>query len=262
MTKLINNPFKSCRRIGDVTFYQRAGQTVARNRHNGPNHRPLSQSQLLQCSQMGNLVNLWRAFPVGQRPEYQHRPCGVTNYNLFVASGLHAHHVYLPNTLTRLGACVVTNVLVSQGLLPSINVWHDGTAPATDLWLDSRDIDGTSPVNQLARAIIQNNVDYLQGDSLLFYLCEQYWSQHLDQPMVRVSRTELVLDLTDERPLQEAVGHCIGFAQRDGWLAASRSVEGGLTWVHLRHGEEGLLSSTQRLVCNNPMWERYEEFKV
>ena len=262
MSKQINNPINSCRRIGDLTFYQRAGQLVTRIRHNGPNHRPPSQSQLLQRSQMGNLVNLWRAFPVGQHPEYQHRPNGVTNYNLFIASGLHAHQVYLPNTLTRRGACVVTDVLVSQGLLPSIGVRLEGTAPTTDLWLDNLDIDGTSPVNQLARAIIQNNADYLHGDSLLFYLFEQYWSQHLDQPMVKVSRTELVLDLTDERPLQEAVGNSIGFAQRDGWLAASHMVEGGLAWVHLRHGEEGLLSSTQRLVCNNPMWERYEEFSV
>ena len=259
MSTIINNPIKLKGRVGEVTFYQRAGATVVRIRHNEPNHRSPSKSQRLQRSQMSNLINFWRSFPEGQRPEYQHRRSGVTNYNMFVASGLHAHRVYLPHRMTVNGGCVATDVLMSEGLLPEIEVRNDGTAFATNLWLGDLVIDSPTTVSQLARAIVQNNIDYLHGDSLFFYLCEQCWDRHTDQPVVRVRRTELVIDLTDERPLQEALGDCTGFAQRDGWLAASRPVEGGVAWVHLRHSDEGNLLSTQRLVCDNPLWERYSE---
>ena len=259
MAQLIGIPLVKKGRVGDFTFYQRDDQVMVRSRYNEAHQqRTLSEKQVRQCCRMGNLVTLWQRFPRGQRPTFEQRRKGTSDYNLFVTYAMQAHPVYLSRQASHDRACVLTDVLVSQGSLSEISVGHDGTAPVTSIRLGGLTISESITVRQFAKAVIRNNYDYRHGDSLRYYLGEQRWVDNEAKPDVTMRCTELVLDLDDDTPLRLATGDSPGFAQRGGWLAASREVVGGMAWVHLRHGSGGTLLSTQRMVCHNDeMMTRY-----
>ena len=246
-------------RIGDFTIYQRDGKMQVRSRYNEPrHHRRLSEKQLRQCVRMGNNVALWHAFPQRYRPYFQFRRKGVTCFNMFVTYAMQAHPVYLSKQSSRGAACVVTDVLVSQGSLNDIVVGHDGVAPVTNILLGGLAIDNDTTVRQFSQAVIDNNYDYRPGDRLRYYLCQQRILSATGEPVVRIYCQELVLDLMDSTPLHLAVDESNGFAQRGGRLAAVGEVTGGMAWVHIRPDEEGMMVSTQRLVCNNgQLMEQY-----
>jgi hypothetical protein len=244
-------------RIDDYTFYQHDGVTIARSRHNEINPaRPLSERQLRQTTRMGNLVRLWHAFPKGLQPYFECRRHGVTCFNMFVTYAMKKHPVYMCRQLAGDPGCVLTDVVVSQGSLPSIEVTHDGTAPVTNIWLGGLTIDDTTTVSQLAKAIADNNYDYQLGDRLRYYLAVQDRTSS-GTPRVTIGCCELALTPTDHTPLHLAVGGSTGFAQRGGRLAAASDVVGGMAWVHLRHVVTGTLASTQSMVCNNELMDYY-----
>ncbi|MBQ6068257.1 MAG: hypothetical protein IJK84_02035 [Bacteroidales bacterium] len=258
MAQLNGIPLITKGRIGDYSIYLRDNKLIVRSRYNESHgRRQLSERQLRQCTRMGNAVALWRAFPEEYRPAFQHRRSGVSNYNMFVTHAMQAHPIYLSRPMTQRNACVVSDVMVSQGSLTEIVVEHDGTAPTTNIWLGGLTIGNGTTIRQLAKAIVDNNLDYRPGDHLLYYRCEQQWSQPIDMPVVKICCQRVVLDLADDRTVNEVVGDSIGFAQRGGLLAAVQEVEGGMAWVHTRNSEETLLLSTQRLVCNNPLIANY-----
>ena len=239
-------------RIGDYTIYQSDGNMIVRSRHNETrHHRRMSEKQMRQCARMGNNIALWHAFPQRYRPYFQYRRKGVSCYCMFITYAMQAHPVYLSRQASRDAACVVSDVVVSQGSLIDIVVGHDGIAPVTNISLGRLTIDNDTTVRQFAQAVIDNNYDYLPGDRLRYYLFLQRVSGTTGLPTVRGHCQELALDLMDDRPLHLAVDNSNGFAQRGGRLAADSEVAGGMAWVHIRLGEENQLVSTQRLVCNN-----------
>ena len=259
MAQLIGIPLVKKGRVGDFTFYQRDNMVMVRSRHNEAHQqRTLSEKQVRQCSRMGNIVTLWQRFPREYRPIFEQRREGVRDYNQFVLYAMQAHPIYLTRQLSQDRACVLTDVVVSQGSLSEINVSHDGIAPVTSIRLGGLTIDSHTTVRQFAKAVVNNNYDYRPGDSLRYYLGEQRLVENEAKPDVTMRCSELLLDLYDDTPLQLATSGSIGFAQRGGWLAASSEVTGGMAWVHLRHGSGGTLLSTQRLVCHNDeMMNRY-----
>ena len=257
MAQLNNIPTRCQGSVGDYTVYEREGKTYLRSRHNDTRRRPMGERQLRQCIVMGNAINLWRAFPAGQRPAFEHRREGVTHYNMFLTYAMQARPVYLTQQVKCDGGSVLADVVVSQGTLSEIEVRHDGTALATDILLGGLAIDSHTTVGRLAKAVIANNYDYQAGDRLLYYLALQRWNRLNDMPVTTVSCREVVLAPCDDRPLQEVVGDSPGFVQRFGRLAASREVEGGMAWVHLRPTDGGMLRSTQRMVCNNELINQF-----
>ena len=259
MATLNGIPLVSKGRIGDYTIYQRDGRLTVRSRLS-ESKRPChpSEGQMRQRTCMSNIVNLWRAFPTAYRPMFEQRRRGVSSYNMFVTYAMKATPIYLTKRMASENACVLTDVLVSQGSLREIVVGHDGVAPHTNIQLGGLTIDPSTTVRQLAKAVLNNNDDFLPDDSLRYYVGEQRWVNNEAKPDVTIRCTELVLDLDDDTPLRLATGNSPGFAQRGGWLAASHEVVGGMAWVHLCHGSGGTLLSTQRLVCHNDeMMTRY-----
>lgn len=251
MAQLTGFPFVGTGHIDNLTIYQRDGMVISRYRHNTPASQcNPSENQLRQRMRITNNLRLWNSFPKGYRPYFQWRRGGANCYNTFVSYAMQAHPVYLTRQMACRGACVLTDVMVSQGTLYEIMVDNDGIAPITNIKVGSLTLDNDTTVGQLAMAIVRNNFNYQRGDRLRYYLAKQ---TRLDDgmPMVNVGCHELVLDPTDTTPLQEALGTCPGFALRDDHLAASHTVVGGMAWVHLRQCNSDMLTSTQRMVCNN-----------
>ena len=252
MAQLKGFPFVEKGHIDEVTIYHRGGKLILRNRYNNTRRHPrLSELQIRQCSRLVNNIRLWNAFPLEQRPYFQWRRGCATCFNTFVTYAMNAHPVYLTKQLVSMSACVLTDVMVSQGSLMEITVSHDGVAPITHIRLGWLTINDRTTVCQLAKAIVVNNYGYYYGDIIRYYMAEQIVLATNRLPMVRIYCKEVVLDPSDETPLHQVVQNSPGFAQRDGRLAASHEVVGGMAWVHMRHSDNETKVSTQRLVCNN-----------
>ena len=267
MAHLAKNSIIFTGRIGDITIFERSGKTHLRPRYNEtPRHPKRTKAQLDFNLRLGNYINFWNLFSQKEKPQFQDRHAGVTNYNQFVAYAIQSTPIYLTHRQIRSGGCVATNVALSAGSLPSIDVAHDGTAPVTDIKLGILRILPSTTAGQLARAIVDNNIKFMPNDIILYYLCQQSWDYTISVPRVRIVSHSLVLNPYDTRPLSSIVGGCVGFADRNGHLAASQDPEGGMAWVHLRPNPlqslqplqplQPLLSS-QRLFCNNPYIEQF-----
>ena len=57
--------------IGDLTFYQKNGQTIVRKKGSGATSTTKSAKQLLVRSQWNNIINAWKSL-IGDGPEQHH----------------------------------------------------------------------------------------------------------------------------------------------------------------------------------------------
>ena len=243
--------------VDSVTVYSRGGTVVVRSRRNSQRRVAGTVEQLRRRTTFRNQINLWRAFPSWCRPAFEGRRPGVSDYNMFVSHNMQSGSVYLTRREAGNGACVLTQVAVSDGSLPPITVSHDGVAPVTDLSVGGLTVGSATTVGELSRAIVRNNCGYCFGDELVYYLGLQQWNRMLDMPVVEMRCTRMTLCSVDYRTVAAATVGAAGFVSRDGWLAASAEVQGGMAWVHVRRSDRGVLLSAQRMVCNNPYIAQY-----
>ena len=256
MAKTIANNISFTGRIGDYTFYRRRGHIIVRPRRNEFDRRKLGIPQKQRSVSLSNCNNLWRQFQPDCKLFFTQGHGGSTAYSQFLSHAMQASPIYLTREQGRAGGCVATNVAVSDGTLPPIRLQADAVAPATSISLGGLTDTTGLTVGQLAQAVLDHNDDFLSGDCLLYYLFLQWWDAEAGCPRVRISCQSLTLTPADPRPLADVVGSCIGFAVRDGRLAASQNPQGGMAWVHLRPGRHPQVSH-QQLLCNNSLITQY-----
>ena len=249
--------FKTRFRVDSLTVYNRAGLMVVRSRHNSSKGGACTVAQMRMRSWFTNQMNLWHCFPQAFRPVFEERRAGVSPINLFIAHGKCSDPVFLARHEAQNGACVLTPVVVADGTLPPIALSHDGVAPVTDLAVGALAVDADTTVAALSAAIVRGNGGFCFGDELLYYLGLQQWDAVHNMPVVEMRCSRLVLCRADNRTVVEATGGGAGFAVRGGRVAAAAEVQGGMAWVHVRRRPAGLLCSSQRLLCNNPLIARY-----
>ena len=239
-------------RVDSVTVFRRSGGLVVRSRRNSGYRDSASEEQLRRRMCFANQINLWRMFPKGFQPMFEGRRPGVSDYNMFVSHNMQSEPVYLKRREAENRGCVLTQIAVSDGTLPSIALSHDGVAPVTDLSVGGLAVGAATTVAELSKAIVLNNSGYCFGDELVYYLGLQLWDAMLDIPVVEMHCTRLALCTKDNRSVAAATDGAAGFAVRGGLLAAAAAVQGGMAWVHVRRRADGLQLSGQRMVCSNP----------
>ena len=239
-------------RVESLTVFHRCGDLVVRGRRNSSYRDPATEEQLLGRMRFANQINLWRRFPKGFQPMFEGRRPGVSDYNMFVSHNMQSDPVYLTRHEAENRGCVLTQIAVSDGTLPSIALSHDGVAPVTDLSVGGLVAGSATTVAELSKAIVMNNSGYCFGDELVYYLGLQQWDAMLDIPVVEMRCARLVLCTKDSRSVAAATDGAAGFAVRGGLLAAAAAVQGGMAWVHVRRRAGGLQLSGQRMVCSNP----------
>ena len=230
---------------------------VVRTRRNGQCRVAGTVEQVRRRTTFRNQINLWRSFPSWCRPAFEGRRTGVSDYNMFVSHNMQCEPVYLTRREAENGACVLTQVAVSAGTLPSIALSHDGVAPVTDLSVGGLPAGGAVTVAELSMAVVEENGGYCFGDELVYFLGLQSWDAMLDMPVVELRCSRLVLSPVDGRSVADVTSGAAGFAVRGGLLAAAAEVQGGMAWVHVRRSDGGMLLSSQRMVCNNPYIDLY-----
>lgn len=262
--KLKPTPYVACTgTVDNLTLYERKGEIIGRLHSTGNKHK-WQPAQCLVASNTANSIHLYRMFPEEWKPEFQFLLPGQNNYNRFLSFARHTPPIYLVREEVELFAAVVVPVAVSDGVLPPITAWWETDCVVTDLSIGPAGSAEGLTVRGLTEALLSRNGGWEEGDTLLFYHVLQHFSSDnpsWSYPYAQVLAAGLTLSLADDRPLEEVARWAKGFESVEGRLAHTAVADGGVAWVHLRKSEKECLRSPQRLLCRNPLIERYSTFE-
>lgn len=243
--------------FGEFTFYTRCGERLVRKRHNGPVRRSLTHAQLSNRMKLNNGCGLWRSFEGEAKPKMEGESLQEA-YGRFRSRAMQSGAVYLRREDWACGASIVVEVTLGKGTLKAITATLVGKRVVSDVWLGGLEPAGCS-VGEFARAVIDHNEDFRQGDGLWAVCCRQKWNATLGIPYSQGSTVRLRLDVCDPSPLSECVGGSMCFANKDGYLATGEEIIGGVAWLHVRGSGEAAQSSSGRLCVNNPLIGQYQD---
>ncbi len=243
-------------RCGDVTYYVRKGNIVARLRHNDAYHCNSLKSSA-GCTTMSNTVRLWNRFPRAWKPSFMNKRDSQTDYNSFVSHARYGQAVYLDSLESQQGVTVLVSVAVSDGTLPTVELQVTDNTVLTDIVLNEMTFDTDTTVSALTAAVLENNPLYRAGDALLLYSACQRVAAGM--PQVTILASFLPLDRGDDRRLTALLGSGVTLLNAGGRLATPFGDGRGVAWVHLRPAANGAgwLRSTQWMEVRNTLAERY-----
>ena len=243
--------------VGDWTFSQLHGQTIAKQKV-APKAEPV-RTVATQTRRVAwaNIVNLWKRFEGSLHPSFENRPQGVSDFNEFLRANIGIVDAYLTKTEARAGGAVVAPYQVTRGSLPSVAVTiSTGTDPSvsTDIVTGTFTPGPQTTVADFSRAIITSNPDYQNGDQISYFRLDQTVGSD-GIPRTKVNAYEFTLDLSNATAMSE---YPAGFEVVSGHIGAESMTNGGVTWVHSRKTSSGTLVSTQHLVVSNNILDDYQ----
>ena len=260
--KLKQTPYVACTgTVDNLTLYERKGEVIGRIHSTGNKHK-WQPAQCLSASNMANSAHLYKMFPQEWKPSFQFLQPGQNHYNRFLSFARHTPPVYLVKEEVESLSAVVVPVAVSDGVLPPIAAWWEADCAVTDLSIGPVGSAEGLTVRGLTEALLSRNGGWEEGDTLLFYqVLQKVYGENPPEPRAQVLAAGVVLNLADNRPLEEVARWAKGFESVEGRLAHTAVADGGVAWVHLRKTEKECLRSPQRLLCRNPLIERYSTFE-
>lgn len=205
------------------------------------------------------VVSMWKAFQGMDKPSFEGRKKGQSNFNAFMAANLELNYVAYTRSEVRMGVCVAWPCYVSIGSLPSITVNSvSGGRMVSSIALGDLTPDGDTTVSAFSKAVINNNAGFEEGDKITCFYCKQTVSGEDQIPRVETVTAAITLNKNDNSKLFEATNFdaCMGVVE--GSLSSKGTVNGGICWIHSRKADGRTLVSTQRLVVNNMLLETYQ----
>ena len=243
--------------VGDWTFSQLNGQTIAKQKV-APKATPIrTLATQTRRVQWANIVNLWREFEGQLHPSFENRRQGVSDFNEFLRSNIGLVPVYLDKDEARAGGAVAAPYQITRGSLPSVSVsisTGEDPSVSTDILVGSFTPGPQATWGDFCAQIISKNADYQQGDQISYFQLDQTVGTD-GIPRVKITAKELTLDVADETALSSLP---VGYEVVAGHLGASSMTNGAVAWVHSRKTASGTLVSTQHLVCDNNILADYQ----
>lgn len=243
----------------DLTYTTIAGATIMKGKVAFPKN-PKTVGQMARRVRWANLVNLWGAFNLRDRPSFEGRPDRVSDFNAFIGSNIAGVPVYLTKTESDQGATVVAAYQITRGSLPTIGVTAGtGGVKISDIELGALTIDGDTTLKDFSDAVILNNENYQHGDQITFFYARQAQNPNTGIPYVTILSDKVTLNQNDEDTLLSDIVEATGFTTVDGKLGMNTTITGGAAWVHTRIAADGsvLVSSQSFSVNNDSMLAQY-----
>lgn len=241
--------------VGGVTYRRVDGVTIASQKV--PMHVKAKQTVSLMATRMRwpNLVAIWRALNTTDwHPSFLGTSKRVSDFNRFMATNFATANIYLPKSVVRAGAGIVSVVCVTEGNLTAISCgFGSGSVPTTDLAVGTLTLGNSTTLAAFSSAIIDNNPSqsWRNGDQLtLLTLTQVVDSQGVNRITAHVD--EVTLDTEGDTSMLSDIIDVARYTVTDGKLAWSAAVTGGVTAVHSRLVDGVTVCSTQFLEINNP----------
>ena len=242
---------------GQFTFKRVNGKTVVSEKiASTTNTRSAAQQK--HRMKWPNLIKMYSGIGPFMNLEFENKPKGLSNYNMFVKTNFAASKVYLTKSEVGANACVAAPYQITTGSLESIVLTGEAGASVTDITLGRLDITADTTVRVFSNAVVTNNVDYNYGDQISFIWVEQLVDPITGYPRCKFHGEYVVLDKTSEVTLRSLVSET-GFSVMSGNLACSlgNDFQGAYAWVHSRKGGGRTLVSSQVLVVKNTLYDEY-----
>ena len=218
-----------------------------------------AEGQVVYRVKMRNIQNIYAALKESLRGNFQDKTGRQTDYSCFQGVNMQKPAVYLNKSEVAMKAQVVAPYIVSFGTLPPVAYALKDNMLVTDIGLGNLTITPDTTVSQLVLAIMKNNEGWELDDCLEFMIVRQMEGQ---TPTAKCSFTHLPLDKNNTAKLSDALiiynaNEVVLRSSAEGFLQMNASDNGGFAIVRKRMASKGLLTSTQELAVNNPLFDLY-----
>lgn len=244
------------KRLAGAVIYKAGGQTIARELANEVSN-PRTRSQMEQRVRWANCVAFYRANASWMRYAYESKKANQSEYNKFMSLNVANNRIYLTKQAAASGACVVDEFIMTQGSLPSISYNDTGVVIVTNIYLDDNiELDLTSTVADLSRAILNVNPGVQEGDQLSIIRYTQMVNEMTGFPYIIVRKYEIVMDRQNLQPWTNYwPGDIVGFGSsgNKSFIVINKTGNsGGLLMVLSRTvGGKTYVSTQSILTVNN-----------
>ena len=218
-----------------------------------------AEGQVVYRVKMRNIQNIYASLKESLRGNFQDKTGRQTDYSRFQGVNMQKPAVYLNKKEVAIKAQIVAPYIVSFGTLPPIGYELKDNQLVTDIGLGNLTITPDTTVSQLVLAIMKNNEGWELDDCLEFMIVRQMEGQ---TPTAKCSFTHLPLDKNNTAKLSDALiiynsNEVVLSSSAEGFLQMNASDNGGFAIVRKRMASKGLLTSTQELAVNNPLFDLY-----
>ena len=206
-----------------------------------------TEGQVVYRVKMRNIQNIYAALKEALRGNFQDKTGRQTDYSRFQGVNMQKPAVYLSKSEVAMKAQVVAPYIVSFGTLPQIEYEIKDNSLVTNISLGNLSVTPDTTVSEIALAIVKNNDGWEYDDCLEFMVVRQ---SEGNPPTAKCSFTHLPLDKYNSAKLSEAL--------------VVRNVNpdnGGFAIIRKRMASKGLMTSTQELAINNPLFDLYHSDK-
>lgn len=189
------------KRLGGAVLYQQAGRTLARELAAEVSN-PRTAAQMTQRVKWASLVAFYRANKSWMRKAFEGKKPTQSDYNKFMSLNVANSNIYLTKQEAAVGSCVVGPYKITEGSLPSIEVYADSNDWVSNLFLsDDSDFDDSTTVAQFSKALLDNNAGLREGDQLSFVRITQQTNNQSGTPYILVRAYEVVISRTNNELL-------------------------------------------------------------
>ena len=218
-----------------------------------------AEGQVVYRVKMRNIQNIYASLKESLRGNFQDKTGRQTDYSRFQGVNMQKPAVYLNKKEVAIKAQIVAPYIVSFGTLPPIGYELKDNQLVTDIGLGNLTITHDTTVSQLVLAIMKNNEGWELDDCLEFMIVRQMEGQ---TPIAKCSFAHLPLDKNNTAKLSDALiiynaNEIVLSSSAEGFLQMNASDNGGFAIIRKRMASKGLLTSTQELAVNNPLFDLY-----
>lgn len=246
-------------KLGSMVLYRASGEQRSRTYIKAVAN-PKSRSQMLQRTQLSNLVAMYRVIKQAIQRGFEAKTASQSDYNLFVGRNLGVVPVYLSRQMQRGGACVVAPYVVTEGSLMPIQTSGNGTDTVTNIAVPAEfSITEDTTVGELSQALLSANSWLASGMQLSYLSIVQSQDVETGYPVCYCNKFEMTLALNNSTKVRDifpeyALSVVDGFIGHGDFYAA-----GAFCWILSQKDVNGKLRvSTQRLiVTDDSLYQSY-----
>ena len=222
-----------------------------------------AEGQVVYRVKMRNIQNIYASLKEALRGNFQDKVGRQTDYSRFQGVNMQKPAVYLNKNEVAMKAQVVAPYIVSFGTLVPIDYELKDNSLVTNISLGDLSITPDTTVSEIALAIVKNNDGWEYGDCLEFMAVKQSEGK---TPTAKCCFAHLSLDKNDTSKLSDAfivrnASQIELGSSEEGFLQMNVSDNGGFAIIRKRMASKGLMTSTQELAINNPLFDQYHSEK-
>ena len=245
-------------KVGSMVFSRLRGEQITRA-YNASPANPRSQSQQLQRTKLANLVNFYRRGRALLNHSFTNKKEKQSSYNAFVSRNINQSLIHLTKNQAIGGASIVAPYLISDGVLPPIQINGGGVDATTNIQVGRFTVGEDTTIGDFSSAVLDNNAGWQEGDQFTYVSVVQNGGVNGGQPFAQFNFFELDINTSDTTLLRDVMPE-YALAIRNNAVGHGPFVaDGGFAWIHSRKSSTGALQASRQslILTSNSLYEQY-----